>query len=73
MQKFDKTKQQAGDKEKVGDLIRYYMADGENDCDKGVCPSYFNNVRQVGNVFDPPNDPYRLNSGLSKESRIPEE
>ncbi|KAF3023150.1 hypothetical protein E8E14_013967 [Neopestalotiopsis sp. 37M] len=75
MQKFDEQRQEAGDKEKVGDLIPYYMKDGEKKSDHGVCPSYFNNIRQVGKIFDsenPPVDPYNLNSGLPEGSKIPE-
>ncbi|KAK6193515.1 hypothetical protein LQW54_012382 [Pestalotiopsis sp. IQ-011] len=71
-------KLEPGQKEKVGDLIRYYMKDGEKDCDPSVCPSYFNNVRTVGRIFPPkstekpPCDPYNLNSGLPEGHKIPE-
>jgi hypothetical protein len=83
MEKLDEERIARGDKEKLGDPIRYYMRDGENEVDPGVCPSYFNNVRQVGRIFDPPAqnnvevkrpvDPYELNKGLPSGSKIPEE
>lgn len=72
-------KLEPGQKEKVGDLIRYYMKDGEKKGDPGVCPSYFNNVHKVGRIFEPPRseenppcDPYKLNSGLPEDHLIPE-
>ena len=50
-----------------GGRIPYYFDD-----DKGVCPSYFNNVRKIGTVY-PTADPFQLNSGLPKDDRIPDE
>ncbi|KAJ4135117.1 hypothetical protein NW768_004734 [Fusarium equiseti] len=51
-----------------GGLIPYYLGD-----EKGVCPSYFNDVSAVGDVWTAgANDPFNINSGLPEEARIPE-
>ncbi|KAK9422887.1 hypothetical protein SUNI508_04554 [Seiridium unicorne] len=54
-----------------GGLIPYYLADNAND-KKGVCPSYFNDVHQVGNIWKPEMeaDPYKLNAGLPEGAQI---
>ncbi|KAF4336526.1 amino-acid oxidase [Fusarium beomiforme] len=50
-----------------GGLIPYYLEDVNN-----VCPSYFNDVARVGNVWtEGANDPFKINGGLPEESRIP--
>ncbi|KAF9781077.1 hypothetical protein IL306_014118 [Fusarium sp. DS 682] len=50
-----------------GGLIPYYIDDEEN-----RCPSYFNDVARVGNVWtEDANDPFRINGGLPDESKIP--
>ncbi|KAJ4307701.1 hypothetical protein N0V84_012548 [Fusarium piperis] len=52
-----------------GGIIPYYLDDED-----GVCPSYFNDVRHVGNAWDKGiADPFRINSGLPKGAKIPEE
>ncbi|KAI1372453.1 hypothetical protein F4677DRAFT_432337 [Hypoxylon crocopeplum] len=52
-----------------GGLIPYYLKD-----EKGVCPSYFNDVHQVGNIWlAGADDPYKLNSGLPLTEQIPSE
>ncbi|CAF3640669.1 unnamed protein product [Fusarium graminearum] len=51
-----------------GGLIPYYMDDVD-----GVCPTYFNDVRKVGDVWtDKADDPFRINSGLEEKDKIPE-
>ncbi|KAL0936957.1 flavin containing amine oxidoreductase [Colletotrichum truncatum] len=59
-----------GDRKSAKDdpvLVPYYLKD-----DKGVCPSYFNDVRHVGNPYGPYNpDPWRLNEGIPKCDQIP--
>ncbi|KAI0003934.1 hypothetical protein F4779DRAFT_634303 [Xylariaceae sp. FL0662B] len=56
-------------KEKGG-LIPYYLGDDNN-----VCPSYFNDVHQVGRIWETGgvSDPYNINSGLPDEGKIPAE
>ncbi|RGP80534.1 hypothetical protein FLONG3_1368 [Fusarium longipes] len=50
-----------------GGLIPYYLDDEDN-----VCPSYFNDVRGVGNVWtEKANDPFEINCGLPEKDRIP--
>ncbi|KAF4980211.1 hypothetical protein FZEAL_3722 [Fusarium zealandicum] len=50
-------------------LIPYYLKDS-----LGVCPSYFNDVSKVGNVWtESADDPYNVNSGLPPNGRIPPE
>ncbi|KAI2472271.1 hypothetical protein F4781DRAFT_438490 [Annulohypoxylon bovei var. microspora] len=51
-----------------GGLIPYYLGDDNN-----VCPSYFNDVHQVGRIWKTPevNDPYNINSGLPEDGKIP--
>ncbi|KAF4966372.1 hypothetical protein FSARC_5942 [Fusarium sarcochroum] len=50
-----------------GGLIPYYLEDNHN-----VCPSYFNDVPSVGNVWTTgANDPFKINSGLPEEAKIP--
>ncbi|KAI8316030.1 hypothetical protein K4K61_011058 [Colletotrichum sp. SAR11_59] len=50
-------------------LIPYYLRD-----DKDVCPSYFNNEKKVGRVWEKNEvDPYKLNHGISKDQQIPPE
>ncbi|KAJ4015383.1 hypothetical protein NW766_005723 [Fusarium irregulare] len=49
-------------------LIPYYMKDDDN-----VCPSYFNDVCGVGNVWtEKADDPFKINCGLPEKERIPE-
>ncbi|KAI0121136.1 hypothetical protein BJ170DRAFT_688221 [Xylariales sp. AK1849] len=56
-----------GLRKEKGGLIPYYLADSDN-----VCPSYFNDVPKVGNVWTPDaSDPYHINKGLPEEGRIP--
>ncbi|KAF5013138.1 hypothetical protein FDECE_858 [Fusarium decemcellulare] len=48
-------------------LIPYYLKDIE-----GKCPSYFNDVHKVGNVWtDTADDPYEINIGLPANGKIP--
>ncbi|KAJ3536054.1 hypothetical protein NM208_g6884 [Fusarium decemcellulare] len=48
-------------------LIPYYLKDV-----KGTCPSYFNDVSKVGNVWtDKADDPYEINIGLPANGKIP--
>ncbi|RMJ16427.1 hypothetical protein CDV36_003861 [Fusarium kuroshium] len=69
-------------KEKGG-IIPYYLED-----ELGVCPSYFNDVRCIGNAWEEckvegkdeskdkgksKKDPFRINSGLPENGKIPEE
>ncbi|KAK2028749.1 hypothetical protein LX32DRAFT_682930 [Colletotrichum zoysiae] len=50
-------------------LIPYYLRD-----DKDVCPSYFNNVKKVGRVWEKGEvDPYNLNRGIAEDQQIPPE
>ncbi|KAL2671599.1 hypothetical protein Neosp_014189 [[Neocosmospora] mangrovei] len=52
-----------------GGIIPYYLDDID-----GVCPSYFNDVRQVGNAWNKGlKDPFRINSGLPEGGKIPDE
>ncbi|KAM0438445.1 hypothetical protein ACHAPT_001194 [Fusarium lateritium] len=51
-----------------GGIIPYYLEDED-----GVCPSYYNDVRHVGNAWDKGiKDPFQINSGLPKSGKIPE-
>ncbi|KAF4448614.1 hypothetical protein F53441_7989 [Fusarium austroafricanum] len=51
-----------------GGLIPYYIDDEEN-----VCPTYFNDVSSVGNVWTADaDDPFKINSGLPDGAKIPE-
>lgn len=52
-----------------GGLVPYYLDDVDN-----VCPSMFNDIRTVGNIWKDPcvKDPYQLNSGLPQDGEIPE-
>ncbi|KAG8667982.1 hypothetical protein FPOAC1_012824 [Fusarium poae] len=51
-----------------GGLIPYYMKDVD-----GVCPTYFNDVRKVGDVWaEKTDDPFKINSGLEEKDKIPE-
>ncbi|KAK7421614.1 hypothetical protein QQX98_002081 [Neonectria punicea] len=54
-----------------GGLIPYYLPDE----DDKVCPSYFNDVNCVGYIWNREGleDPFRINTGLSKKDEIPEE
>ncbi|KAK7429417.1 hypothetical protein QQZ08_004009 [Neonectria magnoliae] len=54
-----------------GGLIPYYLPDEDNK----VCPSYFNDVNCVGYILNKEGleDPFRINTGLSKKDEIPEE
>ncbi|OHE94888.1 flavin containing amine oxidoreductase [Colletotrichum orchidophilum] len=65
---------QLGDRTHVDDpprLIKYYLRDDNN-----VCPTYFNNVRKVGNPFFPDDetktDPFGLNKGIAEDKQIPD-
>ncbi|RGP60971.1 hypothetical protein FSPOR_10284 [Fusarium sporotrichioides] len=50
-----------------GGIIPYYMDDED-----GVCPTYFNDVRKVGDVWtDKADDPFKINSGLEEKDQIP--
>ncbi|KAF5579664.1 amino-acid oxidase [Fusarium pseudocircinatum] len=50
-----------------GGLIPYYLTDVH-----GVCPSYFNDVSTIGNAWATgADDPFKINSGLPKEAKIP--
>ncbi|KAH0441249.1 hypothetical protein CcaCcLH18_02159 [Colletotrichum camelliae] len=59
-----------GDRKHVKDkpvLIPYYLRDDNN-----VCPSYFNNVRIVGNAWENEiHDPFALNEGIEEAKKIP--
>ncbi|KAL9567493.1 hypothetical protein ACKAV7_008443 [Fusarium commune] len=50
-----------------GGLIPYYLEDEDD-----VCPSYFNDVRPVGDPWKKPNvdDPFKINSGLPDNGKI---
>ncbi|RSL83216.1 hypothetical protein CEP51_004657 [Fusarium floridanum] len=58
-----------------GGLIPYYLDD-----ELGACPSYFNDVRHVGNAWSKDKDkdkdiedPFQINSGLPESGKIPKE
>ncbi|KAL2874419.1 hypothetical protein SGCOL_010399, partial [Colletotrichum sp. CLE4] len=49
-------------------LIRYYLND-----DKGFCPTFFNNVREVGNPYRKgftEKDPFGLNKGIAEDKHL---
>ncbi|KAH6970187.1 hypothetical protein DER45DRAFT_640271 [Fusarium avenaceum] len=50
-----------------GGLIPYYLEDEQD-----VCPSYFNDVRHIGDPWKKPgvDDPFQINSGLPKNGKI---
>ncbi|KAJ0295751.1 hypothetical protein Brms1b_013758, partial [Colletotrichum noveboracense] len=49
-------------------LIPYYLDDKD-----GVCPSYFNNIKKTGKVWDGTIDPFDLNRGIPEDKKIPDE
>lgn len=50
-----------------GGLIPYYIGDEDN-----VCPTYFNDVSSVGNVWTAEaDDPFKINEGLPDKAKIP--
>lgn len=56
-----------GDRKKADDppkLVPYSLTDDNE-------PSYFNNIRRVGDAFKTP-DPFDLNKGVAKCDQIPE-